>query len=65
MVNFSLSDGFHQLSEKTEEQVSHVLKANMERFISQYELGQKIKLSLLLKKCWQGLRCRIGKVNKY
>lgn len=50
-AHFSFSDDFHQLSEETEEQVSHMLKANMERFISQYELGQKRKISMLLKKC--------------
>jgi len=43
---------FIKLAAETEEQAFHVVKANMGRFLSQYDLGQKIKISLLLKKCW-------------
>lgn len=32
-------------------QALDVVKANMGRFISQYELGQKLKINLLLNKC--------------
>lgn len=44
--HFSFSDGFHQLSAETEEQIFHVY---MEKFISQYELEQKMKPRLLLR----------------
>lgn len=44
--HFSFSDGFHQLSAETEEQIFHV---NMEKIISKYELGQKMKPRLLLR----------------
>lgn len=40
-AHFSFSDVFHQLSAKTEELVFCVVKADMGRFVSQYELGQK------------------------